>query len=263
MVQAYLDQRVRQGELSPKTANEYRVSLHSLVEFAIKYRGFISSDPQFPNTIKRVKRYQVSAEEITFLTLPQIDAQLKALEPWPQMRAVAATCIYAGLRRAEALWLTVDDVQLRRIPPLLQIRAKEIDGAFWEPKTKVNRVVPVSSALHPMLAQYSLARPKGSVWFFPSPHGCRWNEDNFTQAFAHVRRPTGLLWTLLDFRHTFGSQLAQKGESLYKISKLMGNSPEICRKHYAALVPEEMAEAVEFSRPNSSGKHVARLAISP
>ena len=40
--------------------------------------------------------------------------------------------------------------------------------------------------------------------------------------------------------------LAQKGESLYKISALMGNSPEICRKHYAALIPEKMSEVVEF-----------------
>lgn len=55
----------------------------------------------------------------------------------------------------------------------------------------------------------------------------------------------------MDFRHTFGSHLAMKGESLYKISKLMGNSPEICRKHYAALIPEEMADVVEFS-----AKHV-------
>jgi len=27
---------------------------------------------------------------------------------------------------------------------------------------------------------------------------------------------------------------------------LMGNSPEICRKHYAQLVPERMRETVEF-----------------
>ena len=51
----------------------------------------------------------------------------------------------------------------------------------------------------------------------------------------------------LDFRHTFGSQLAQKGESLYKIAELMGNSPEICRRHYAALMPEKMHDVVEFS----------------
>jgi hypothetical protein len=37
-----------------------------------------------------------------------------------------------------------------------------------------------------------------------------------------------------------------KGESLYKISKLMGNSPEICRRHYAALIPELLVDTVEF-----------------
>jgi hypothetical protein len=50
-----------------------------------------------------------------------------------------------------------------------------------------------------------------------------------------------------DYRHTFGSQLAMKGESLYKIATLMGNSPEICRRHCAALVPESLADAVDFS----------------
>ena len=59
-----------------------------------------------------------------------------------------------------------------------------------------------------------------------------------------------LLWASpcppLDFRHTFGSQLAVKGESLYKISNLMGNSSEICRRHYAALIPVALADCVEF-----------------
>ena len=49
------------------------------------------------------------------------------------------------------------------------------------------------------------------------------------------------------YRHTFGSQLAMKGESLYKISTLMGNSPEICRRHYAALLPEALIDSVEFA----------------
>ena len=37
-----------------------------------------------------------------------------------------------------------------------------------------------------------------------------------------------------------------KGESLYKISALMGKSTEICRRHYAALIPETMSSSVEF-----------------
>ena len=52
----------------------------------------------------------------------------------------------------------------------------------------------------------------------------------------------------MDFRHTFGSYLAMKGDSLYTIRELMGNSPEICRRHYAALIPEQMRDTVEFDR---------------
>jgi hypothetical protein len=47
-----------------------------------------------------------------------------------------------------------------------------------------------------------------------------------------------------------------KGESLYKVSALIANSPGICRRHYAALVPEALADTVElgpvaFSAPTS------------
>ena len=37
-----------------------------------------------------------------------------------------------------------------------------------------------------------------------------------------------------------------KDESLYKVSALMGNSPETCRRHYAALQPGTLTDAVEF-----------------
>jgi len=83
-------------------------------------------------------------------------------------------------------------------------------------------------------------------WFFPSSQGKKYDPDNFSRVPQNANKKTGLRWTCLDFRHTFGSQLAMKGESLYKISTLMGNSPGICRRHYAALMPETMADSVEF-----------------
>ena len=72
--------------------------------------------------------------------------------------------------------------------------------------------------------------------------------DDFSRDLQNVNRQIGLTWTCLDFRHTFGSILAMKGESLYIISTLMGNSPEICRRHYAALIPETLTDCVEFSK---------------
>jgi len=105
--------------------------------------------------------------------------------------------------------------------------------------------VPVSSQLRLYLDRWELKRPKVK-WLFPSPEGKRWDCDNFSQDLRAANDKAKLPWGALDYRHTFGSQLAMKGESLYKIAMLMGNSPEICRRHYAALSPESLVESVEF-----------------
>lgn len=44
-------------------------------------------------------------------------------------------------------------------------------------------------------------------------------------------------WTA--FRHTFASLRAQKGVGLDKISSWMGNTLEVCRRHYAQFVPRD------------------------
>jgi site-specific recombinase XerD len=56
----------------------------------------------------------------------------------------------------------------------------------------------------------------------------------------------GLTWGCLDFRHTFGTHLARNGVSLFKISKLLGNSPAICQLHYSNVMPEELTKEVEL-----------------
>jgi integrase len=172
----------------------------------------------------------------------KIKEQLKVLGDKPALKVIAATLIYAGLRRSEALWLTVDDVDLER--KLIYVRAKTIDDEHWQPKTKRNRTVPVSLALHKLLMEYQPDRQ--APWFFSSPRNKRWDPDNFSEDLRIINKEHGLNWSSLDFRHTFGSHLAQNGVSLYKIAELMGNSPEICRRHYAALMPEKMHDAVEF-----------------
>jgi integrase len=129
---------------------------------------------------------------------------------------------------------------------MLRIRAKTVEGVSWEPKTGQERGVPINSSLRPFLEAYTALVQSGRVWFFPSPKGKRWDPDGFSHRLRDINRAAGLPWSALDFRHTFGSQLAMKGETLFKISALMGNSPEICRRHYAALLPESLVECVEF-----------------
>ncbi len=247
MINQFIAARIREDGWSPKTANSTRQILHRLFAYATRHHSFRARDRRYPNPADGVERQREAAPEIRFLSLKQVEQQLKMLEPNPLVHAMVAIYIYAGLRREETLWLTNEDVNLEK--RLIHVRAKTIEGEFWQPKTRRNRAVPISSSLFDILSAYE--SPGDSIWFFPSPTGRRWHPDNFSQDLRAANEACGLPWSCLDFRHTFGSHLAQRGESLYKIATLMGNSPEICRRHYAALVPEAMHDSVEFS--NESG----------
>jgi len=242
MIETFIAQRIRRDKISPKTANRQREILHRMFEYAIKKWRFVSYDRRYPNPAAAVERRREPAPQIRYLTADQIIEQLEIIEDDPTLYALVATYIYSGIRREAGLWLTVEDVDLER--RLIQVRAKTINGQFWQPKTKRNRVVPISTSLCQILRDYCPIRT--GPWYFPSPKGYRWDPDNFSEKLRKINRRHGLEWGCLDFRHTFGSHLAQKGVSLYKIAELMGNSPEICRRHYAALVPEKMHDAVEF-----------------
>lgn len=271
----FIDFKVRDQGLKPKTANHYRSILRRVFNWADETQRIRLPDGK--NPASRVKPYKESAPIIRYLTLPQIDEQLHALRFKPQLQTMVALLIYAGLRREEVLWLTQDDIQLSRrngANGVIRVQAKTIqfeDGPrSWQPKTRVNRAVPISNALREYLDRYTPPATKspdaegwaasgGKGWFFPSPTGGWWDPDDFSRSLREANKDARLAWASLDYRHTFGSQLAQKGVSLYKISSMMGNSPEICRRHYASLMPEAMANEVEFE--SSPHQLLPRIAI--
>lgn len=242
----FIDFKVRDQGIKPKTANHYRSIIRRVINWAMEYHGI-----RLPNNLNpaaKVRPYKEAAPEIRFLTLAQIDEQLHALRFKPQLQTMVATLIYAGLRREELLWLTIDDLDLTRRNGghgLIRVQAKTIDDQTWQPKTRRNRAVPISRDLRGYLDRYAV--PKSDAgWFFPSPLAQWWDPDNFSADLRLANREAGLGWACLDFRHTFGSLLAQKGVSLYKISILMGNSPEVCKRHYASVLPHSLISEVEF-----------------
>ena len=218
MVASYIRQRMVEDGIGPKTANRIREVLRRLFNYAIDHHGYVCPDRRCRNPVAPVRRVQESAPQITWLGAEQIDQQLKVLENHPVIQAMVAVYVYAGLRREEAMWLTASDVDLDA--RLIRVRAKEIEGKAWQPKTRRNRVVPISEALLKILRAYQ--PPVASTWYFPTAAGRRWDPDTFSQDLREINEGAGVHWTCLDFRHTFGSQLAQKGESLYKIATLMG-----------------------------------------
>lgn len=241
---AFILARSQARGLSPKTCNHYRGILSRLFSWVMTQYGVRM--PNDINPAQKVERSRERAHVIRFLSREQIEEQIRVLEACPTIRTLVAVYILAGLRREEALWLTRKDIDLDAGKyGVIHVRSKTVDGEFWPPKTKVNRVVPISLRLREYLDRYEVRIVPGA-WYLSSPLGKRWHPDNFSQDLRAINEKAGLPWGGLDFRHTFGSHLAMKGESLYKIAALMGNSPEICRRHYAALLPESLIDSVEF-----------------
>jgi integrase len=245
-ISTFIDSKMLHEGSGPKTANNIREILRRLFNWAVTQKG--KRLPDGKNPAAAVDRKDVPDPDIVFLDHVQIEEQLKHLAKYPLFYVMVALYIFAGLRREEALWLTKKDIDLEAGEyGVIYIRKKKIKGKVWWPKNRKNRVVPISSRLRAILDQYVPADSDGD-WFFPSPDGKRWDRDNFSSNLKEIndQHQPGLTWSCLDFRHTFGSQLAMKGESLLKISRLMGNSPEICEKHYINFCPSSLSRSVEF-----------------
>lgn len=244
LVAAFLATLVVHKGISTTTVNHYRQILLTFCNWAMTEGGV-----RFPgdkNPVATVKRYRQHKSDIRFLKKDEITQQLDALSGDLMLQTMVAVYIYAGLRREEALWLMPQDFDWDAgTHGTIRIRDKEFNGTKWLPKTRSNRTVPISATLRRYLDTY---RHTASCtdWFFHTPNGCRWDVDNFSDHLRRANKAAGLAWSCLDYRHTFGSHLAMKGESLYKISKIMGNSPQVCEKHYAALLPECLFASVEF-----------------
>ncbi len=125
VINRFLDARIKRSQGVPKTVNGMRAMFHRLFEYAIKHHGFCSRDRRYPNPAAAIERRHEPAPQIRFLTLGQIEEPLAALKDHPNLYAIVATCIYAGLRREEVTWLTHEDADLEL--RLIRVRKSGVD----------------------------------------------------------------------------------------------------------------------------------------
>lgn len=142
--------------------------------------------------------------------------------------------ILAGLRRSEIARLKWSDVT-----PAYILVTKS--------KTGVKRQVPLSSALSIRLEKESHSRSRVVPW----PEKANgWQEAARKMTETYLPRmlpkiqkahPEKFGWNA--FRHTFASRHAQVGHSLDIIAAWLGDSPKVCKEHYARYVPRNTRDS--------------------
>jgi len=179
------------------------------------------------------------SSEIVHLSKQERDAVLDAAAGDEGELAVWLA-LYGGLRRGELLRCRWKDVDLARRKLIISSQPGRTT------KTRRPRVIDLAGPAVKRLSAMS-ANAQGrvlSMW----PEG---GERAFYQAECFLGRLRAKLatdehrWPRIEeklkwnvFRHTFGSLLAQAGVSIFKIASWMGNSVEVCTRHYAAMRPD-------------------------
>ena len=260
--------RKRQGRRTAATRNRKLVACRKF------YKWALSTDRVDENPFAAIKALkEEEPEEIVYCTAAERDELLKSAD---SVRGGIALWIafYAGLRRGEIQRIKWDDVvwtydrlivrktktARRRVVPMASALRARLErssrqhgrivpwpSGYLEWNNAADRLIAklrrqcadvailylneggqiVGRLLGPGDEMYRIEKTDGNVLSVPRGD------------VAEIGRLSSgqIRWNA--FRHTFGSLLAQKGVSLDKISAWMGNSPEICRRHYAEFVPRD------------------------
>lgn len=231
-VRAFMRARVASGR-SPETCNRNLAALTSLVSwlhtqgrvdlahlFELRQLYLPRRAPPAPDFLSR-EQYQRLRE-----VAREIDLRFDLL---------VAFGVEAGLRRHEALMLRREDLAIDVARPFVRVsrthgRRNKTDRA----RTAPIRVVFARELLGRDLNEgpvFAARSRRGETLLSPYLHGGTFREWR-TAALPSIGD-----WDWHTLRHTYASWHIQAGVSVAKVAAWLGNSVEICMRHYASVLP--------------------------
>ena len=185
---------------------------------------------------KAVGKLKTPKGRVVFHTDEEIDKLLAAC-PSLGWRLVVLLGADAGLRRGEIAHLQWQDVDF------------EHNQLYVAPdKTENHRFVPMTPTLREALTKAKNGAKSEYVvdvgWA-----SSRNSKDFLTSYYPRIAKAAGVKSYLHKLRHTYASQLVQKGIGLYEVSKLLGHSSIQMTEIYAHLVPANLQQAAMCMTP--------------
>lgn len=215
--------------IGARAVNESLTALQACVQRAIRQGWYVGRNP-----FVGIERMPEQRKQYRWLDRAQIDALLTAARVHGRdMECFVALCVFAGLRKGEALaarWEWVDWQS-----NLLHVAQEH----GWQSKTGEDRTLPLKSELRAILKAY-----RANFGWVVAPDcepGVYEYRTDIRKAFAAVVKAAELDWvTPHVLRHTFASQLVSAGVSIFKVSRWMGHaSVRTTEQRYAHLAPQD------------------------
>ena len=224
-------------KLSPRSQNNFRLSIKTLFEFA-KSRGYLPKDH---DEIEHVDEAKERVGKIEIYSPEQINELLNRARP--ELVPFLAIGAFAGLRSAEIERLEWGQVKLAK--GFIEVTAKNA-------KTGARRLVPILPNLGQWLAPY--AEKTGRVVPFDDL-GFQLRElctaSNTQKAFK---------WLHNALRHSFISYRVAQIQNVAQVALEAGNSPQVIFSSYRELVTPSEAFAWFSVAPEQSEKVVPMVA---
>lgn len=222
--------RRRQLGNSEQTVNNALRELKALFNRAIKMELYTGANP-----VTGVEMYPIDKRMPEFHTEKELHGLLSVAGKHGRiLKRVVLLCGWAGLRKNELAntrweWMDFDN------PKGPVIHVKQFPG--FDIKDHEDRSIPMNKRIYDEF--YPDRQPEGFIF----ESGTQSQGRNFyrfdpKRSLMAALKEAGL--TTADpfqrLRHTFGSLLAQKGVSIFKVSKWMGHSSvQVTERHYAGL----------------------------
>lgn len=220
----------RIGQDAPYEANRTIALLSKMFELARRW-GFVPENAS--NPAHGIDKYREHKRDrwVTYEELPRVTAAI-AQEPNLYVRAALWLYLLTGVRKTELLKARWEDIDLVRCELRL-------------PETKAGRIhyVPLSPPAMSLLER--MPRETGNPHLLPSTKVPGHHLVNIEKPWRRVRKAAGVEDVRLhDLRRTVGSWLAQAGNSLPLIGRVLGHTNASTTQIYARLGDDPARKAL-------------------
>lgn len=226
-IQDFKERRIK-GGVAPRTVNEALGALKAAIN-RMRSEGLYDDVNPFEKVAflteeKKLPRWLTKEEIARFMEVAESHSEKGHL--------FCAAALYAGLRKGEAL--NIQGVWFDLESDIIHLQSSQ----WFVLKTHEERAFRLHSELRTVLDKYWDGQYQGFLIepeILASPKGWRYRTE-IRKTFTAIAEAAEVPWaTPHTLRHTFASQLAQAGVSLYKIASYMGHTSVNTTQRYAHL----------------------------